>query len=32
VPHEPIAIPPRVHHPNYSRKPNPPEMLVPEIY
>jgi polyphosphate kinase 2 len=32
VPHSPIVIPPREHHPNYSRKPNPPDMLVPEIY
>jgi polyphosphate kinase 2 (PPK2 family) len=32
VPHQPIVIPPREHHPDYHRKPNPPEMLVPEIY
>jgi len=32
VPHQPITIPPREHHPDYRRKPNPPEMLVPEIY
>lgn len=32
VEHPPIVIPPRVHHPEYHRKPNPPEMLVPEVY
>lgn len=32
VEHQPINIPPREHHPNYHRKPNPPEMLVPEVY
>ena len=32
VPHDPISIPPREHHPDYHRKPNPPEMLVPDFY
>ncbi len=32
VQHAPIVIPPREHHQNYHRKPNPPEMLVPETY
>jgi polyphosphate kinase 2 len=32
VQHEPIVLPPRVHHEGYQRKPNPPEMLVPRVY
>ncbi len=32
VEHAPIVLPPREHHANYHRKPNPPEMLVPEVY
>jgi hypothetical protein len=32
VPHDPISIPPREHHPDYRRKTNPPEMLVPDFY
>jgi polyphosphate kinase len=32
VPHEPISIPPREHHPDYRRKPNPSDMLVPAVY
>ncbi len=32
VPHAPVHIPPREHHENYHRKPNPPEMLIPEVY
>jgi polyphosphate kinase 2 len=32
VPHVPIELPPRVHHPDYHREPIRPEMVVPEIY
>jgi polyphosphate kinase len=32
VQHEPIKLPPRVHHPDYIREPVLPEMIVPEIY
>lgn len=32
VAHPPIEIPPREHHDNYHRKPNPPNMLIPETY
>jgi polyphosphate kinase len=32
VKHETVALPPRVHHPDYRREPIPPEMIVPEIY
>ena len=32
VQHEPIVLPPRIHHPDYHREPIPPEMIVPEIY
>ncbi len=32
VQHEPIELPPRVHHPDYHREPVRPEMIVPEIY
>ena len=32
VKHEPVSLPPRVHHPDYRREPVRPEMIVPEIY
>jgi polyphosphate kinase 2 len=32
VEHAPIILPPREHHTGYHRKPNPPDMLVPEVY
>ena len=32
VAHEPIALPPRVHHPDYHREPVRTDMIVPEIY
>ena len=32
IPRAPIALPERVHHPDYLRHPVPAEMLVPEIY
>ena len=32
VKHDPIALPSRVHHPDYRREPVRPEMVVPEIY
>ncbi len=32
VEHEPIKLPPRIHHPNYRREPVRPEMIVPELY
>ena len=32
VPHAPIVLPEREHHADYRRKPNPPDMVVPEIY
>jgi hypothetical protein len=32
VKHQPIALPPRVHNPDYRREPVRPEMIVPEIY
>jgi len=32
VAHEPITLPPRVHHPDYRREPLRREMVVPEIY
>ena len=32
VEHDPITLPPRVHHPDYRREPVRPEMIVPEIY
>jgi polyphosphate kinase len=32
VEHDPITLPPRVHHPDYRREPIRPEMIVPEIY
>jgi len=32
VKHEPVVLPPRIHHPDYRREPVRPEMIVPEIY
>jgi polyphosphate kinase 2 (PPK2 family) len=32
VKHEPVTLPPRIHHPDYRREPLRPEMVVPEIY
>ena len=32
VPHDPVLLPERVHHPNYHRHDVPPDMLVPEFY
>ena len=32
IAHEPITLPPRVHHPDYRREPIQTEMIVPEIY
>lgn len=32
VVHEPIALPAREHHPDYTRNPLPPDMFVPAIY
>ncbi len=32
VPHDPVALPPRVRNPNYLRGPIPPEMYVREVY
>jgi polyphosphate kinase 2 len=32
VPHVPITLPPREHHPNYRREPVASKMIVPEIY
>jgi polyphosphate kinase 2 len=32
VPHVPVELPPRVHHPDYHREPLDPKMVVPEIY
>jgi len=32
VPHSPITLPARIHHPDYHRKPNPQEMFVPDFY
>jgi hypothetical protein len=32
VRHDPIALPARVHNPEYHRGPIPEEMYVPEIY
>jgi polyphosphate kinase len=29
---EPIVLPERIHHPDYKRRPVPPEMFVPEVY
>lgn len=32
VPHPEVTIPERIHHPDYVRRPLPPEMLVPEFF
>jgi polyphosphate kinase 2 len=32
VPHECVQLPARIHHPDYFRRPIPPEMFVPSIY
>ena len=32
IPREPVALPPRVHNPDYQRKPLPRELFVPEVY
>jgi polyphosphate kinase 2 (PPK2 family) len=32
VPHDPVVLPQREHHAYYHRKPNPPDMVVPELY
>jgi polyphosphate kinase 2 len=32
VQHEPVSLPPRVHHPDYARAPIPEEIFIPEIY
>jgi len=32
VPREPIVLPERIHHPDYKRRPVPPEMFIPEVY
>jgi polyphosphate kinase 2 len=32
VEHEPVELPPRIHHPDYRREPVPKSMIVPEIY
>ena len=32
VRHETVALPDRVHNPNYSRAPVPKEMFVPAVY
>ena len=32
VPHVPVELPPRVHHPDYHREPLRPDMVIPEIY
>ncbi len=32
VEHTSVALPSRIHHPDYRREPIPPEMIVPEIY
>lgn len=32
VPHDPVLLPERVHHPDYHRHDVPPDMLVPEFY
>jgi len=32
VEHDPITLPPRVHHPDYRREPVRSEMIVPEVY
>lgn len=30
--HQPVSLPPRVHHPDYQRHPVPPELYVPEVF
>jgi polyphosphate kinase 2 (PPK2 family) len=32
IEHAPVELPQRVRHPEYSRRPVPPEMFVPEVY
>jgi hypothetical protein len=32
VTHSPISLPQRERHPDYHRRPVPPEMYVPEVY
>ena len=32
VPHEPVILPPREHHPDYTRHPVPPELYIPDRY
>jgi len=32
VPREAIVLPERIHHPDYKRRPVPPEMFIPEVY
>ncbi|WP_296514810.1 polyphosphate kinase 2 [Rhodopseudomonas sp.] len=32
VPHDPVVLPPRIHHPDYHRAPIPAAMYVPERY
>ncbi len=32
VPHEPVQLPSRIHHPDYSRGPLPKELFVPSVY
>jgi len=32
VPHDRISILPREHHPDYHRKPNPPDTPVSDVY
>jgi len=32
IEHEPVALPARVHNPEYIRLPTPPEMVIPSVY
>ena len=32
VEHETVVLPPRVHHPDYTREPIPEEILIPQVY
>ncbi|MGD9551285.1 MAG: polyphosphate kinase 2 [Burkholderiaceae bacterium] len=32
IEHEPVALPARIHNPDYIRHPTPPEMIVPQVY
>ncbi|HLY07951.1 MAG TPA: polyphosphate kinase 2 [Planctomycetota bacterium] len=32
IPHQPVTLPGRVHHPDYHRNPVPKDMIVPEVY